>query len=134
MKAANGIALGLLLSASAAQATPVLVQMSDEHWDVGGEASWDAEDGVPILRLGPAAGQPLKGGEADLKGVDFATGVIEFDIKLVGERDFAGPAFHMEDLGTKPSVYYLPPVNRNFPYENGVENQKEADKKENSFK
>jgi molybdopterin-containing oxidoreductase family iron-sulfur binding subunit len=23
----------------------------------------------------------------------------------------------MEDLGTKPSVYYLPPVNRNFPFE-----------------
>jgi molybdopterin-containing oxidoreductase family iron-sulfur binding subunit len=27
----------------------------------------------------------------------------------------------MEDLGTKPSVYYLPPVNRNFPFENKVE-------------
>ena len=26
----------------------------------------------------------------------------------------------MEDLGTKPRVYYLPPVNRNFPYESGV--------------
>ena len=31
----------------------------------------------------------------------------------------------MEDLGTKPSVYYLPPVNRNFPYEVGMENQTE---------
>jgi molybdopterin-containing oxidoreductase family iron-sulfur binding subunit len=29
----------------------------------------------------------------------------------------------MEDLGTKPSVYYLPPVNRNFPYESGLENE-----------
>jgi molybdopterin-containing oxidoreductase family iron-sulfur binding subunit len=28
----------------------------------------------------------------------------------------------MEDLGTKPRVYYLPPVNRNFPYESGLEN------------
>jgi Fe-S-cluster-containing dehydrogenase component len=28
----------------------------------------------------------------------------------------------MEDLGTKPSVYYLPPVNRNFPFEEGLEN------------
>ena len=27
----------------------------------------------------------------------------------------------MEDLGTKPSVYYLPPVNRNFPFENNAE-------------
>jgi len=30
----------------------------------------------------------------------------------------------MEDLGTRPRVYYLPPVGRNFPYENGLENQK----------
>jgi molybdopterin-containing oxidoreductase family iron-sulfur binding subunit len=29
----------------------------------------------------------------------------------------------MEDLGTKPSVYYLPPVNRNFPYESGLEKE-----------
>lgn len=27
----------------------------------------------------------------------------------------------MEDLGTKPSVYYLPPVNRNFAFENEVQ-------------
>ncbi len=38
----------------------------------------------------------------------------------------------MEDMGTKPSVYYLPPVNRSFPYESGVENQLESDKKEHS--
>jgi molybdopterin-containing oxidoreductase family iron-sulfur binding subunit len=29
----------------------------------------------------------------------------------------------MEDLGTHPRVYYLPPVNRNFPYENGLQDQ-----------
>lgn len=37
-------------------------------------------------------------------------------------RDKAGYRL-MEDLGTKPSVYYLPPVNRNFPYEAGLENE-----------
>ena len=31
----------------------------------------------------------------------------------------------MEDLGTKPRVYYLPPVNRDFPFEAGLENQQE---------
>ena len=31
----------------------------------------------------------------------------------------------MEDLGTKPRVYYLPPVNRNFPYESGLENDED---------
>lgn len=30
----------------------------------------------------------------------------------------------MEDLGTKPSVYYLPPVNRNFKFEEGLTNEK----------
>lgn len=34
----------------------------------------------------------------------------------------------MEDLGTKPSVYYLPPVNRNFPFESGLENDKVQNK------
>lgn len=33
----------------------------------------------------------------------------------------------MEDLGTKPSVYYLPPVNRNFPYESGLKHEEEKD-------
>jgi molybdopterin-containing oxidoreductase family iron-sulfur binding subunit len=33
----------------------------------------------------------------------------------------------MEDLGTKPSVYYLPPVNRNFPFEDD-DDQQEGEK------
>lgn len=37
-------------------------------------------------------------------------------------RDKAGYRL-MEDLGTKPSVYYLPPVNRNFPFESGLEKE-----------
>ena len=36
----------------------------------------------------------------------------------------------MEDLGTKPRVYYLPPVNRNFPFESGLENENATEKKE----
>jgi molybdopterin-containing oxidoreductase family iron-sulfur binding subunit len=35
-------------------------------------------------------------------------------------RDRAGFRL-MEDLGTKPRVYYLPPVNRMFPFEEGLE-------------
>jgi molybdopterin-containing oxidoreductase family iron-sulfur binding subunit len=37
---------------------------------------------------------------------------------------------HMKELGTKPNVYYLPPVDKSFPFERGLENltdeQKEA--------
>ena len=35
----------------------------------------------------------------------------------------------MEDLGTKPSVYYLPPVNRNFKFEDGLKKEEPAEKK-----
>ena len=35
----------------------------------------------------------------------------------------------MEDLGTKPSVYYLPPVNRNFKFEDGLNKEAPAEKK-----
>jgi molybdopterin-containing oxidoreductase family iron-sulfur binding subunit len=37
----------------------------------------------------------------------------------------------MEDLGTKPRVYYLPPVNRSFPYQAGLENEKQGEKTNN---
>ncbi|KAA9041092.1 4Fe-4S dicluster domain-containing protein [Ginsengibacter hankyongi] len=43
-------------------------------------------------------------------------------------RDKAGYRL-MEDLGTKPSVYYLPPVNRNFKFEEGLEKEEPAQKK-----
>ena len=35
----------------------------------------------------------------------------------------------LEDLGTKPSVYYLPPVNRNFKFEDGLTKEEPAKKK-----
>lgn len=34
----------------------------------------------------------------------------------------------MDDLGTKPSVYYLPPVNRLFPFEEGLKNDEDSNK------
>ncbi len=33
----------------------------------------------------------------------------------------------MEDLGTKPRVYYLPPVNRSFPFESGLDENESMD-------
>jgi len=33
----------------------------------------------------------------------------------------------MEDLGTRPRVYYLPPASRNFPFEGGLENEKNVE-------
>lgn len=39
-------------------------------------------------------------------------------------KDHAGYRL-LDDLGTKPSVYYLPPVNRTDPFEHGMENYNE---------
>ena len=36
-------------------------------------------------------------------------------------KDRGGYRYH-ENLGTRPSVYYLPPVNRQFPVERGFKN------------
>ena len=35
---------------------------------------------------------------------------------------------HLEELGTKPNVYYLPPTDRMFPYERGFSNMSEEHK------
>jgi Fe-S-cluster-containing dehydrogenase component len=35
---------------------------------------------------------------------------------------------YLEELGTKPNVYYLPPVNRGFPFERGLNDLSEKDK------
>jgi len=43
-------------------------------------------------------------------------------------RDKAGYRL-MEDLGTKPSVYYLPPVSRNFKFEEGLDKDQDVQKK-----
>ena len=56
--------------------------------------------------------------------------------ELIKER--AGYRY-LEELGTKPNVYYLPPVNKMFDYESGLkdlpeENQKIYDKIRNGKK
>ena len=45
--------------------------------------------------------------------------------ELIKER--AGYRY-LEELGTKPNVYYLPATNRMFPYERGLNNYTEEEK------
>ena len=45
--------------------------------------------------------------------------------ELIKER--AGYRY-LEELGTEPNVYYLPPINRMFPYERGFSNLSEEEK------
>ena len=56
-------------------------------------------------------------GDENDDAVSNGTEVVRFS-KLIKER--AGYRY-MEDLGTKPRVWYLPPVDRIFPVERGLD-------------
>lgn len=51
--------------------------------------------------------------------------------KLLEER---GGYRYMEELGTKPRTYYLPARNREFPFEEGVENYEKAKEKMKDYR
>jgi Fe-S-cluster-containing dehydrogenase component len=46
--------------------------------------------------------------------------------KLITDR---GGYRHLEHLGTKPNVYYLPPVDKQYPVERGFENEEEINER-----
>ncbi len=84
------------------------VAMDAAHWDVEGVTAFGERDGRLVLRLGPAEGAPLKTGAATLKGVDFSTGTIEFDMLASGAREFAGFTFRFDDAGNGEYFYIRP--------------------------
>src|SRR3954463_8626716 len=82
-------ALNLLVPAAFAETVP----MSPDRWDVEGATSFAVQDGRPALRLGGAPDQRPHGAEANLRGVNFSTGIVEFDfLQGPGVYDFAGLA------------------------------------------
>jgi len=57
-------------------------------------------------------------GDINEDAVSNGSEVLRFS-ELIREK---GGYQYAAELGTKPSVYYLPPVDRNFPVEKGLEN------------
>jgi hypothetical protein len=78
------------------------------------ESNWQttlAENGGES-RLETMAGQQtifLRNGRLDLKGVEFATGTIEFDILTQGERGFGGLRWHVQADGRNFEEFYIRP-------------------------
>ena len=56
-------------------------------------------------------------GDANEDAVSNGTETVSFK-KLISDR---GGYRYLEELGTEPRVYYLPPIERMFPYERGLE-------------
>ena len=64
-------------------------------------------------------------GDKNEDAISNGTETVRFSV-LIKER--AGYRY-MEELGTKPNVYYLPPVNRMFEYESGMKDLSDEKKK-----
>ena len=87
------------------------IPMTADRWQTDGQVSFETRDGRQALRLGSEPGQPLQGGGATIKGLQFSTGVVEFDMQITGERDFTGPIFRQDDRGGGEIVYFRPHLN-----------------------
>lgn len=57
-------------------------------------------------------------GDANEDAITNGTDTLRFKKTIEERLGFR----YMENLGTKPNVYYLPPINKDFPYERGFEN------------
>ena len=95
----------------AAPATAESISMTSDRWEIEGSAGFETVDGRQALRLGAEPGQPRKGAQATVKGLEFATGVIEFDMRLPNDREFSGPIFRQTDGGYGEIVYFRPHLN-----------------------
>jgi hypothetical protein len=101
----------LAFAASAAAAEPY--PMTAERWDVAGETSFVVQDGRQAIRIGGAPNQPPHGAQANLRGLDFATGIVEFDLLSPAVYDFIGLAFRAQDDGNSELFYIRPHQNGN---------------------
>jgi hypothetical protein len=107
------IAIAAALAFGTSTAVAETIPMSSDRWDVAGETRFVEQDGRQAVRLGSAPGQPPRGAQANLRGVTFSTGTVEFDVLAEGRYDFAGLAFRQRDDGNGETFYIRPHQNGN---------------------
>jgi hypothetical protein len=91
--------LALATSAVAAGETDwVAVPFDAAHWELEGEGT------APANYLGQLALRMHTGG-ATLRGVDLATGAVEYDVAFQAEPAFAGVYFHSDDASNAENFY-----------------------------
>ncbi len=101
LQAVLAIALALATSAAgAAEGEPIVVPFDVAHWQI------ESNDAAPATYLGQAALR-LHTGAATLRGVDFATGSIEYDVAFQAEPAFLGVYFHGDEADNNAENFYL---------------------------
>jgi hypothetical protein len=82
----------------AAESDAVAVPFDAAHWE------FEGGDTAPATYLGQAALR-LHTGAATLRGVDFGTGSIEYDVAFQAEPAFIGVYFHGDDVDNAENFY-----------------------------
>lgn len=100
----------LSLLATSGPSMAETIAMSPDRWDLQ-NANFEAFDGKQVLRLGSGEGPQRKGGAANIKGLQFTTGVIEYDMWLPDAREFSGPIFRQPDDLFGEIIYFRPHLN-----------------------
>ena len=94
-------AAALLLIAAPAALRAETVPFDLARWEIKAEESRVVDlDGRPSL--------VLKGGIAAVAGSRFTDGIIEFDLRMSGERGFMGAAWRIQDLESYEEFYLRP--------------------------
>lgn len=99
----------LVLADSSANAVPV--PLTPNRWEVQGEVAFEQRDGRNVMRLGAPVTGKRGGAVANIKGLAFTTGVIEYDLMLPDAMEFSGPIFHQPDENTGEYIYFRPHMN-----------------------
>jgi hypothetical protein len=126
----RGLALAAYTVAFCVPAAATVYPMDAAHWDAQGHVSFVTHDGKQSVLLGADKGNPVGGGQANLKDVKFETGIIEYDLMITAQYDFVGPTFrqvkdgfgeviylrpHM--IGKPDSIQYTPVINNNLAWQ-----------------
>ena len=87
------------------------VPLTADRWDAQGEVAFENRDGRPVMRLGAPVTGERQGAAANIKDLNFTTGVVEYDVMLPDAMEFSGPIFHQPDDNTGEYIYFRPHMN-----------------------
>lgn len=100
-------ALAMALAPEPSAAIP----MTADRWELQGPVVFEIRDGRKTMRLGAPVDGKRQGGQASIKDLDFATGVVEFDFLLPDVMEFSGPLFRQSAAGDGEYIYLRPHMN-----------------------
>jgi hypothetical protein len=101
----------VLAAMQAASTAPSAIPLTADQWEVDGEVAFETRDGRPVMRLGAPVTGKRSGAVANIKGLSFTTGVLEYEVLLPDAMEFSGPMFHQPDADTGEYIYFRPHMN-----------------------